>query len=107
MPPDTFTQPIDPTSTADGKGLRFTPNQPLVPSTRYTIHVGGRLTDADGAIVDLELKGPTLGGEWVTLDMVMGMSAMGMPMGQSHSGPEWRDPTGTYGLAFAFTTGPE
>lgn len=92
--------------TSDGMGLRFTPTQPLVPSTRYTIHVGGGLTDADGAIIDLELNGPTLGGDWVTLDMVMGMATMGMSMGQSHNGPEWRDPTGTYGLAFAFTTGP-
>ena len=90
--------------TADGMGLRFTSTQPLYPSTRYTIHVGGGLTDADGAIMNLDLNGPALGGTWVTLDMVMGMTGMGM--GQSHSGPEWLYLNGMYGLAFAFTTEP-
>ena len=92
--------------TADGMGLRFAPTQPLDPSTQYTIHVGGGLTDVDGAVIDLDLHGPALGGTWVTLDMVMGMSSIGMGMGQSHSGPEWLYLNGMYGLAFAFTTGP-
>ena len=90
--------------TADGLGLRFTPTQPLRSSTLYTIHVGGGLTDANGAVIDLDLSGPALGGTWVTRDMVMGMTAMGM--GASHSGPEWLSPNGMYGLVFAFTTGP-
>ena len=64
--------------TADGMGLRFTPTQPLDPSTRYTIHVGGGVTDADGGIINLDLNGPALGGTWVTLEMVMGMLSMGM-----------------------------
>lgn len=89
--------------TADGMGLRFTPTQPLDPSTLYTIHVGGGMTDADGGIINLDLNGPALGGTWVTLEMVMGMTAMGM--GPSHSGPEWLYLNGMYGLAFAFTTG--
>ena len=91
---------------ADGMGLGFAPTQPLDPSTRYTIHVGGGLTDADGAIIDLDLHGPALGGTWVTLDMVLGMSSLSMGMGPSHSGPEWLYLNGMYGLAFAFTTGP-
>ena len=90
--------------TADGMGLRFTSTQPLDPSTRYTIHVGGGLTDADGAIINLDLNGLALGGTWVTLDMVMGMTGMGM--GRSHSGPDWLYLNGMYGLAFAFNTGP-
>ena len=68
-------------------GLRFMPTQPLNSSTRYTIHVGGGLADADGTVINLDRSGPALGGTWVTLDMVMGMTAMGM--GESHSGPEW------------------
>ena len=94
------------TLTADGKGLTFTSTQPLDPSTRYTIHVGGGVRDAAAALVDLDLHGPGLGGTWVTLNMVMGMTSMGMGMGPLHSGPEWRYPNGMYGLAFAFTTGP-
>jgi hypothetical protein len=84
--------------------LTFTPFEPLTRSTRYTIHVGGGLTDARGARVDLDRHGPTLGAAWVTRDMVMGMTMMGM--GESHSGPEWQYPNGKYGLAFSFTTGP-
>lgn len=93
--------------TADGMALRFTPAQPLDPSTRYTIHVGGGLTGTDGAIANLELHGLGLGGSWVTLDMVMGMAGLGMGMGMavSHSGQEWLYTNGMYGLAFAFTTG--
>jgi hypothetical protein len=90
------------TRTTDGFALRFEPSQPLTPSTRYTIHVGGGVTDSEGASVDLELRGPMLGGEWVTREMVMGMTGM-----QNHSGPQWLyTPNGLYGLAFAFTTAP-
>ena len=64
------------------------------------------MRDADAALIDLDLNGPDLGGTWVTLDMVMGMTSMGMGMGPLHSGPEWRSSNGMYGLAFAFTTGP-
>ena len=92
--------------TADGMGLRFAPTQPFDPSTQYTIHVGGGLTDVHGAVIDLDLHGPALGGTWVTLDMVMGMNSMGMGMGPPHSGPEWLYLNGMYGLAFAFMTGP-
>jgi len=92
--------------TADGMALRFTPTQPLDPSTRYTIHVGGGLTDADGALIDLDRSGLALGGTWVTLEMVTGMTSLSMGMGPSHSGPEWLSPNGMYGLAFSFTTGP-
>lgn len=92
--------------TADGMGLSFAPVQPLEPTTRYTIHVGGGLTDADGAVVDLDRHGPSLGGTWVTREMVMGMLTMGMMGGVSHSGPEWLYPTGMYGLAFELVTGP-
>ena len=90
--------------TADGLGLRFEPLQPLDPATQYTIHVGGGVTGSEGAIVDLDLRGPALGGAWVTREMVLGMTGMGMS--QTHSGQEWLSPNGMYGLAFIFTTGP-
>ena len=87
--------------TVDGLGLRFQPSQPLDPATQYTIHVGGGMTDAEGALVDLERN--VLGGMWVTREMVMGMMGMGMTQ---HSGTEWQSPNGLYGLAFSFTTAP-
>ena len=89
--------------TDDGTGLTFTPSEPLAPSTLYTIHVGGGLPDVRGARVDLDRHGPTLGGAWVTREMVMGMTMMGMSA--SHSGPEWQSPNGKYGLAFSFRGG--
>jgi hypothetical protein len=88
---------------ADGRTLRFAPMSALEPGTRYTIHVGGGMTDPNGSRVDLETHGPGLGGMWVTETMVMGMGSMGMGM-LSHSGPGWRHANGFYGLAFDFTT---
>jgi len=94
---------------ADGSVLSFVPTEALDPGVRYTIHLGGGMTDADGALVDLEQNGSALGGMWVTESMVMGMNSMGMTTGMgsmvSHSGPGWRNPNGYYGLAFDFTTG--
>ena len=91
---------------ADGTLLSFTPMQPLQHGMRYTIHLGGGMTGANGAGVDIETHGPGLGGMWVTQSMVMGMNNMGMGMGMvSHMGPGWQHANGFYGLAFEFTTG--
>ena len=88
----------------DRRVFTFLPMAPLEPGTRYTIHVGGGIPDGDGALVDLEMNGPALGGMWVTESMVLGMNGMGMGSMVSHSGPGWRGPNGFYGLAFDFTT---
>jgi hypothetical protein len=63
---------------SDGRVLRFEPTEPLEPGMRYTIHVGGGITDVSGNQADLEMHGPSLGGMWVTQAMVMGMGSMGM-----------------------------
>ena len=97
------------TRSPDGMALRFSPTVPLSPGTRYSIHVGGGITDTQGAVVDLERHGLAEGGSWVTQAMVMGMPSTGMGMGMGstlHSGPEWRYPNGQYGLSFSFTTAP-
>ena len=88
----------------DGRVLSFAPAQPLHAGTRYSIHLGGGMTDAGGDVVDIG-SGPGLGGMWVTEMMVMGMGGMGMGGMPAHAGPGWRGPNGFYGLAFAFATG--
>ena len=94
---------------ADRRSAVFTPSMTLRPNTMYSLHVGGRLKDAIGGIVDIERHGPNLGGTWVTLDMAGGMAGMGMEMGMgsaaNHAGPGWQHTNGMYGLAFSFTTG--
>jgi hypothetical protein len=90
---------------SEGRVLRFEPTRPLEPGMRYTVHVGGGITDVNGNQVDLETHGPSLGGMWVTQAMVMGMGSMGMGSMVSHAGPGWLHPNGFYGLAFDFTTG--
>jgi hypothetical protein len=89
----------------DGTALHFHPMDDLSPGTRYSIHVGGGMTDEDGNPIDMETHGPGLGGMWVTESMVMGMNGMGMGSMVSHAGAGWRHANGFYGLAFGFTTG--
>ena len=89
----------------DNRTLAFAPASPLHPGMRYTIHVGGGMGDADGALVDLETHGPGLGGMWVTEATVLGMGGMGMGGMPAHAGPGWRGANGFFGLAFEFTTG--
>jgi len=66
----------------------------LKPRTRYTLHIGGGMMDADDHPVDLGLMGPQMGGQWA--------------MGASHHGPMmgngWRGSNGSYGMSFSFTT---
>lgn len=80
----------------------------LAEMARATESLGSTLSVPGLIAVELDMAAyvmALLGGMWVTRDMVMGMSGMGIGMGQPHSGPEWLYPNNMYGLAFAFTTG--
>lgn len=89
----------------DRRALTFTPAGALAPSTRYTIHLGGGMMDADGEHVDFGTHGDPMGGEWAMPGM-MGGGMMGGAMGEQHMGEGWAHPTnGSYGMIFSFTTG--
>lgn len=95
---------------SDLRVLTFTPAAPLAPTTRYTIHLGGGMMDADGGHVDFGTHGDHMGGAWATNGMMgggmMGGGMMGGAMGEHHMGDGWQHPTnGTYGMVFSFTTG--
>jgi hypothetical protein len=79
---------------SDRRTLACTPDAPLQPHTRYALHIGGGMMDADDHPVDLALMGPGMGGQWV--------------MGASHHGPMmgsgWHGSNGSYGMSFSFTT---
>jgi len=93
------------TLSTDRTVLTFTPASALAPSTRYTIHLGGGMMDADGEHVDLGTHGDPMGGAWATPGM-MGGGMMGGAMGEKHMGEGWNHPTnGSYGMVFSFTTG--
>lgn len=90
--------------------LTFTPASALAPSTRYTIHLGGGMMDADGEQVDLGTHGDHMGGAWATPGMMgggmMDGGPMGGAMGEQHMGEGWEHPTnGSFGMVFSFTTG--
>ena len=74
--------------------LACTPDSPLKGRTRYTLHMGAGMRDADDHPVDLSLMGPQMGGQWT--------------MGASHHVPMmgngWRGSNGSYGMSFSFTT---
>lgn len=97
------------TRSADGTTLTFTPDAPLKPATDYVIHLGGGMMDVDGHVVDLEMHGVGMGGNWATQSMMsggMGMGGqMGGHMGETHMGAGWEHAsTGHYGMIFTFTT---
>ncbi len=79
---------------SDRRTLACTPDARLKAHTRYTLHMGGGMMDADDHPVDLGHRGPQMGGQWV--------------MGSSHHGPMmgdgWHDSNGHYGMSFSFTT---
>jgi Bacterial Ig-like domain len=86
--------PIRCSWSSDRITLGCTPDAPLKPRTRYSLHVGGGMMDADDHPVDLGLMGSQMGGQWA--------------MGTSHHGPMmgngWRGSNGSYGMSFSFTT---
>lgn len=84
--------------------LRFTPSGGFEPATRYVVHVGGGMTDADGHMVDLESHGDEMGGEWATDPMMGGENGGHMDPGD-HMGEAWDHPSnGSHGMIFTFTT---
>lgn len=91
------------TWSTDGTRLTFTPASPLKPRTTYTIHIGGRMRDADGHPVGFTEHGQHMGGQWATSQMMM--THGGMMQGWSgHMGSGWQHANGTYGMVFPFTT---
>jgi hypothetical protein len=85
----------------DRTTLTCTPQSPLASRTTYVIHIGGGMMTEAGQPVDYNTYGPMMGGQWI----------MGGMMGSSHSGspwgmmaPGWRNASGSYGMAFTFTT---
>jgi len=87
---------------ADRETVTCTPSQPLAPNTRYTIHMGGGMMDADDHPVDLRAHMAGSGGEWFMPTMMHGIHG-GTPV--SGMGPGWRGMNGSYGMLFSFTTG--
>lgn len=86
----------------DGRALTFTPAAPLRSGTRYTLHLGGGMLDADGDLLDYDHCAREHGGQWATQSM-MGGSMMGGTWNMMGDG--WQHPNGTYGMVFVFTTG--
>jgi hypothetical protein len=79
----------------DRTHLTFVPAAPLAPRTTHTIHLGGRLRDADGGVISYEHCTSRHGGQWATGQMM----GAGNLLGRSgcHA-------SGAYGIVFAFTT---
>jgi hypothetical protein len=86
----------------DRMHLTFTPDAALTPDTRYTVHVGGGMMDAEGHVIDLGEHGPGMGGQWITQGMMQGcaMQVCGGMMGQGWTHPD----NGSFGMGFTFTT---
>jgi hypothetical protein len=76
--------------------LTCRPDQPLAAGTRYTVHMGGGMMDADGRRVGMERYGRKMGGRCATGRMMGGQSGM--------MGAGWTHTDGSYGMAFEFTT---
>ena len=82
----------------DRTSLAFTPAEPLRAHTRYTIHVGGGMMDANGGPLGFEQHGGRMGGLWANTQMMSG------GWGPSMMGTGWRHANGSYGMVFSFTT---
>ena len=82
--------------------LVFSPDRPLLRDTRYTVHLGGGMRDADGHTVDFHSHGDRMGGGWATSGIMGG----GMHGDGHHAGDGWRHANGSHGMVFPFTTAP-
>jgi hypothetical protein len=92
------------TWSSDRMMLTFTPAAPLKPGTRYTLHVGGGMKDADGHAIDMTANG-MMGGQWATGAMMTGGGMMGGGvMGGPEMGSGWMGGNGMYGMVYTFTT---
>ncbi len=92
----------------DRATLRFVPDAALRPRMQYTIHLGGRMMDEEGATVDMDEAAQSCGGQWATGAMWGGVGSGpggmmgGAPGGMMGSG--WQGANGSYGMVFTFTT---
>ena len=86
--------------------LTLMPSTPLKPATRYTLHLGGRMKDANGNVVDMSQYGSVMGGQWASASMMNGGGMMGGggPMSGQEMGTGWAGTNGMYGMVFSFTT---
>ncbi len=80
--------------------MTFTPANPLMHATEYTIHLGGGMQDEHGQAINFERHGLGMGGTWASEEMM----GPGQMMGQPHAGDGWRHQNGSYGMVFTFTT---
>ncbi len=89
------------TWSAGRESVTCTPLSPLMPHTTYAIHVGGGMMGANGMMVDYS-RGLAIGGQWIMGGMMPGSHGGGMGWGMM--GGDWRNPNGSYGMVFTFTT---
>ena len=78
------------------KTLTCRPGQPLASATRFVIHLGGGMMDANGLRMGMERNGFGMGGQWATATMMGGQTGM--------MGNGWMHDNGSYGMVFEFTT---
>ncbi len=83
----------------DATVLTFKAASALKARTRYTIHLGGGMRDADGKPVDMG-PGRMMGGQSASSSMMSG----GMMQGGAMIGAGWQGADGSYGMVFSFTT---
>jgi len=84
------------TWSSDRTRVIFQPAGPLKAATRYTIHIGGGMMDAEGRMIGFGDHGQRMGGQWATSQMMGGSHGM--------TGSGWQHSNGTYGMVFDFTT---
>jgi len=86
---------------SDRLRLTFTPAAPLKSGTRYALHLGGGMLDANGNLLNYDHCTSQHAGQWATRSMMGGsmMGGMGTMMGTG-----WRHANGSYGMVFTFTT---
>lgn len=83
------------TLSTDRTVLTFTPAAPLKSKTKYTIHLGGGMMDANGHGVNMD-PGKMMGGQYASGGMMGSNSGM--------MGTGWQGASGNYGMIFSFTT---
>jgi hypothetical protein len=94
------TVPMGCTWSGDRETVACTPLSPLLSHTTYAIHVGGGMMGANGTMVDYS-HGQAIGGQWIMGGMMSGTHG---GMGWGMMSGDWRNPNGSYGMVFTFTT---
>lgn len=94
------TVPLSCSWSPDRTTLSCQPGVPLKAQTRYTIHMGDGMMDADDHPAGMD-PGLMMGGQWLMAGMMGGLHA-GSPM--STMGAGWMGSNSSYGMVFIFTT---